>query len=212
MRVKEFMSTDLVTVQVNTPILDAQKIMREKNIKRLPVMKNGKLVGLVTKHMLLEASPSPATTLSVYELNYLISKMTVKDIMVKDPVTLTPDTPVEEAIRLGTEKGIGGFPIVENGELVGIITQSDITKVIYEVLGIKGEGRRITIAGLGDRLGELKDIIEIMDKHKVAVYSLVTIPRKEKGEIVVIIRVESQNVDQLVEEMKSKGIKVTDVS
>ncbi len=212
MRVRDFMSTDLVTVDINTPILDAQKIMREKNIKRLPVMKNGKLVGLVTKHMLLEASPSPATTLSVYELNYLISKMTVKDIMVKDPITLSPDTPVEEAIRLGTEKGIGGFPIVEDGKLVGIITQTDITKVIYEVLGIKGEGRRITIAGLGGRLGELRDIIEIMDRHKVAVYSLVTIPRKDKGEIVIIIRVESKNVDELVKEMKDKGIKVTDVS
>ena len=100
MKVRDFMKTDLITVETKTPIMDAQEIMRREKIKRLPVIKKGKLVGLVTKHMLIEAAPSSATTLSVYELNYLLSKMTVDDIMVKDPITIPPDYPVEAAIWL----------------------------------------------------------------------------------------------------------------
>jgi len=91
MKVKDFMKTDVISTETKTSIMEAQNIMREKNIKRLPVMKKDKLIGFVTKHMLLEASPSSATTLSIYELNYLLSKMTVDDIMVKDPITIPPD-------------------------------------------------------------------------------------------------------------------------
>ena len=100
MKVKDFMKTDVISIEAKTSIMEAQNIMWKKNIKRLPVMKKGKFIGLVTKHMLLEASPSSATSLSVFELNYLLSKMTVDDIMVKDPITILPDDPVEAAIWL----------------------------------------------------------------------------------------------------------------
>jgi acetoin utilization protein AcuB len=206
------MQTDLITVDVNTPILDAQEIMRQKRIKRLPVMKKKKLVGFVTKHMLLEASPSPATSLSVHELNYLLSRMTVGDIMVKDPVSVSPDMPVEEAIWLGRERGIGGFPVVEKGRLVGIITESDMTRVIAEVLGVKGEGQRITIEGLGDRLGELRDIISILDAHKTPLLSVMSIPSAKKRDWLIVIRVKNSGVDAVVRALKEKGFRVTDVS
>src|SRR5208337_2271309 len=100
MRIKDVMTRNPVTADSETLVLDAQKIMKENNIRRLPIVDKGKLVGMVTKHDLLEASPSPATSLSVFELNYLLAKMKVKEIMKKNPVTITPDTPFEEALRL----------------------------------------------------------------------------------------------------------------
>ena len=212
MRVKDFMKTDLVTVDIKTSVLEAQEIMRKKRIKRLPVMKKDKLVGMVTKHMLLEASPSSATSLSVYELNYLIAKMTVGDIMVRDPISIPSDLPVEEAIWLGTERGIGGFPVVDNGRLVGIITESDMTRVLSEVLGVRGEGQRITIDGMGERLGELRELISVLDEHKTPLLSLITIPRKERKDWVVIVRVRSSDVQEVARALKDKGFSVTDVS
>ena len=212
MRVKDFMKTDLVTVDIKTSVLEAQEIMRKKRIKRLPVMKKDKFVGMVTKHMLLEASPSPATSLSVYELNYLIAKMTVGDIMVRDPISIPSDLPVEEAIWLGTERGIGGFPVVDNGRLVGIITESDMTRVLSEVLGVRGEGQRITIDGMGERLGELRELISVLDEHKTPLLSLITIPRKERKDWVVIVRVRSSDVQEVARALKDKGFSVTDVS
>ena len=212
MRVKDFMKTDLVTVDIKTSVLEAQEIMRKKRIKRLPVMKKDKFVGMVTKHMLLEASPSPATSLSVYELNYLIAKMTVGDIMVRDPISIPSDLPVEEAIWLGTERGIGGFPVVDNGRLVGIITESDMTRVLSEVLGVRGEGQRITIDGMGERLGELRELISVLDEHRTPLLSLITIPRKERKDWVVIVRVRSSDVQEVARALKDKGFSVTDVS
>ena len=128
MKIKDVMTRNPITVDSETLVVDAQKMMKENNIRRLPIIDKGKLVGIVTKHDLLEASPSPATSLSVFELHYLLSKMKVKEIMKKNPLTLTPDTPFEEALTLGQEKKIGSFPVVENGKLVGIATESDIIR------------------------------------------------------------------------------------
>jgi acetoin utilization protein AcuB len=113
MRVRDIMSTNVVSVDEKNSIHDARKIMEAHNIRRLPVMKKDKLIGLVTERMLLQASPSPATALSIHELHYLLAKMTVKDIMVKKPYTISPDMPPEEAMQLGQEMGYGSFPVVE---------------------------------------------------------------------------------------------------
>ena len=112
MKVRDFMKTEVITVDIKTPIMAALDIMKTNRIKRLPVTKNTKFVGFVTRAMIRDASPSEATSLSVYELNYLISKMTVGSIMIKDPITISPELPVEEAIWLGKEKGIGAFPVI----------------------------------------------------------------------------------------------------
>ncbi len=212
MKVREFMKTDLITVDPKTPIMEAQKTMREKKIKRLPVMKKDKLVGLVTKHMLLEATPSSATSLSVYELNYLLSKMTVDEIMVKDPITIPPDYPVEAAIWLGKKHGIGAFPVMDDGKLVGIITESDITGVLSEVLGLESEGVRITVEGLGGQLGELRDIIGVLDDHKSPLLSIISIPRQKKGNWIVVLRVRGSDAEGIVKDLEKKGFKVTDVN
>jgi len=111
---------------------------------------SNELGGLVTERMLLEASPSPATALSIHELHYLLAKMTVKDIMVKKPYTISPDMPPEEALQLGQEMGYGGFPVVEEGRLVGVVTESDIVRLMTRVLGVTKKGKRITISASTD--------------------------------------------------------------
>ncbi len=212
MKVRDFMNTDVISIETKTSIMKAQNIMWKKNIKRLPVMKKGKLIGLVTKHMLLEASPSSATSLSVFELNYLLSKMTVDDIMVKDPITITPDDPVEATIWLGKKHGISTFPVVEDGKLLGIITEHDIAGVLSEVLGLESEGTRITVKGLGSKLGELQEIIGVLDDHATPLLSIVTIPRKKKGDWIIVLRVLSSEAEGIVKDLERKGLKITDVN
>jgi acetoin utilization protein AcuB len=212
MKVRDFMKTDVISIETKTSVMEAQNIMWEKNIKRLPVMKKGKFIGLVTKHMLLEASPSSATSLSVFELNYLLSKMTVDDIMVKDPITIHPDDPVEAAIWLGKKHGISTFPVVEDGKLLGIITEHDIAGVLSEVLGLESEGTRITVKGLGSKLGELQEIIGVLDDHATPLLSIVTIPRKKKGDWIIVLRVLSSEAEGIVKDLERKGLKITDVN
>jgi acetoin utilization protein AcuB len=203
------MTKNPITVESETLVLDAQKIMKENNIRRLPVVDKGKLVGMITKHDLLEASPSPATSLSVHELNYLLSKMKVKEIMKKNPVTLALDTPFEEALRIGQEKKIGAFPIVDKGKLVGIATESDIVRFLTRALGIREEGSRITIEGLGGKLTDLEKIISIANQHQTIILSMISLPRPEKKDWMIVLRLKTSDPDPIVKDFKKAGYNVT---
>jgi acetoin utilization protein AcuB len=209
MRIKDMMTKNPITVDSETLVLDAQRIMKENNIRRLPIVDKGKLVGIVTKHDLLEASPSPATSLSVFELNYLLSKMKVKEIMRRNPVTVTPDTPFEEALRLGQEKKIGAFPVVDNGKLVGITTESDIIRFLTRALGIKEEGSRVTIEGLGGKLGELDKIVSIANQHHTVILSMMSMPRPAKKDWMIVLRLKTNDPDSIVKDFKKAGFNVT---
>jgi len=209
MRIRDMMTKNPITVESDTLVLDAQKIMKENNIRRLPVVDKGKLKGIITKHDLLEASPSPATSLSIHELNYLLSKMKVKEIMKKDPVTLTPDMPFEEALRIGQEKKIGSFPVVENGKLVGIATESDIVRFLTRALGIREEGSRITIEGLGGKLTDLEKIISITNQHQTIILSMISLPRPQKKDWMIVLRLKTSNLDPIVKDFKKAGLNVT---
>jgi acetoin utilization protein AcuB len=209
MKIKDVMTRNPITADSETLVVDAQRIMKENNIRRLPIVDKGKLVGIVTKHDLLEASPSPATSLSVFELNYLLSKMKVKEIMKKNPLTLTPDTPFEEALRLGQEKKIGSFPVVENGKLVGIATESDIIRFVTRVLGIKEEGSRITIEGLGGKLGDLEKIVSIANQHHTVILSMMSLPRPGNKDWMIVLRLKTNDPDPVVKDFKKAGFNVT---
>jgi len=209
MRIRDMMTKNPMTIDSQTLVLDAQKIMRENNIRRLPVVEKGKLVGIITHHDILEAAPSPATSLSVHELNYLLSKMKVKEIMKKNPVTLTPDTPFEEALRMGQEKKIGSFPVVENGKLVGIATESDIVRFLTRALGIREEGSRITIEGLGGKLTDLEKIISITNQHQIIILSMISLPRPEKKDWMIVLRLKTSDPDPIVRDFKKAGFNVT---
>lgn len=209
MRIRDVMTKNPITIDSETLAWDAQRIMKENNIRRLPIVDKGKLVGIVTKHDLLEASPSPATSLSIYELNYLLSKMKVKEIMTKNPITISPDTPFEEALRIGQEKKVGAFPVVEDGKLVGIVTESDIVRFMARVLGIREEGSRITIEGLGGKLGDLEKIISIASQHNTIVLSMISLPREEKKDWMIVLRLKTSDPDPIVKDFKKAGFNVT---
>jgi len=209
MKVRDIMSTNVVTVTENTLVNDAKQIMEARRIRRLPVMKKNKLVGMVTKHMLLEAAPSPATSLNIWELNYLLAKMTVKEIMVKNPFAISPDMPVEEALQLGQDKGFGAFPVVEDGRLVGMVTESDIVRMMTRALGVRDKGKKIDIR-TSAQFGSMKRIIDILDKRKAVLLSMMTLPPEEgENDWLVMLRVRSEDAEPIARELESSGFNVT---
>jgi len=146
MLVKERMSRHPITISPDTSLPDALEIMRREKVRRLPVLnKQGKLEGIVLEKDLLYASPSPATSLSVHELNYLVAKIKIKDLMSTNVITCTEDTPIEEAARMMVDNHISGLPVMRGDTLVGMITESDLFKIFLELLGARAWGLRVTI-------------------------------------------------------------------
>ena len=209
MRIRDCMSTNVIAADEKTSIHDARKIMKAHRIRRLPVLKKNKLVGLVTEHMLLEASPSPATSLSIHELHYLLAKMTVKDIMVKNPYTISPNMPAEEAMQVGQEKGYGAFPVMEDGRLVGIATESDIVRIMTRVLGVREKGTRIDIQ-VSREFGNMQRIMKILDQNKTLLLSMMTLPPEDdEKQWLIVLRLKSEDADGIAKELKADGFKIT---
>ena len=129
MNVREQMSRPVISVSPSTSIAAAMKLIRERNIRRLPVIADGALVGIVSERDLLRAMPSPATILSVWEVPELIERMTVHDVMARPVVVVHPDTPIQEAAQLMVDRKMGGLPVVDDGQVVGMITETDIFRV-----------------------------------------------------------------------------------
>jgi acetoin utilization protein AcuB len=151
------MSRPVISVSPDEPINDVLAMFKKEHIRRAPVMKDGKLVGIVSERDLLNASPSSATTLSVWEMNYLISKVKVKNVMTKKVLTVGKDTPIEEAARLMADKKIGGVPVTDADKVVGMITETDLFKVFLELMGARDKGIRVT-ASIQDKPGELAKV------------------------------------------------------
>jgi acetoin utilization protein AcuB len=157
MFVGERMSHPVISVAPERPVHDALAMFKKEHIRRAPVIKDGKLLGIVTENDLLNASPSPATTLSVWEMNYLMSKVTVRQVMSKKVKTIDVDTPIEEAARIMTDASIGGMPVTREGKIVGMITETDLFKVFLELMGAREKGVRVS-ALVDDKPGQLVKI------------------------------------------------------
>jgi len=156
--VRERMSPHPVTIGANCSITEALRVMRENQVRRLPVLDDDAgLVGIVSEKDLLYASPSPATSLSIYEMHDMLSRLRVSELMTAELITVTPGTLLEEAARVMVDNKIGGLPVIEDGRLVGIITETDIFKVFLELLGAREEGLRLTLE-IPERKGEMARI------------------------------------------------------
>lgn len=174
MLVKERMSRHPITIRPETSLYDALRIMREGKVRRLPVLdKDGKLVGIVLEKDLLYASPSPATSLSVYEMNYLISRINVEDLMSRDLITVDEDCPLEEAARIMVDNHIGGLLVMRGEQLVGMITESDLFKTFLELLGARMWGLRVTIK-VPEGRGVLARLTQELAAHGANIVSLGT--------------------------------------
>ena len=214
MFVKYWMKSDPITVSADTLVIEAKKIMRNHKIRRLPVLKGEQLIGIVTLSGLREAQPSKATSLSIHELNYLLAKMTVAEIMTREVVTCPPDMTMEKAAVLGTKYRVGALPVVENGRLVGIITESDIYRAFLQMLGATHkESTRITLDNFPKEQDEIIKVIESLDGLDGVLVSLALIddiPIEGRRELV--FRVKDIDVGALVDQLQARGYVVSDVS
>jgi acetoin utilization protein AcuB len=159
MLVGERMSHPIISIAPDMPVHDALDMFRREHIRRAPVVKDGKLIGIVSDHDLLNASPSPATSLSVWEMNYLLSKITVSEVMTKKVLTVDENTPIEEAARIMADNKVGGLPVMRDSHVVGIITETDLFKIFLELMGARERGIRVT-ALIDEKPGQLAKITE----------------------------------------------------
>ena len=210
MLVHERMSKHPITITEDAPINEAMKLMRDEKVRRLPVLnKKGELVGIVSEKDLLYVSPSPATSLSVYELHYLISKITVGEIMTTDVITVSEHTPLEEAARIMADNKIGGLPVMRDGKLVGIITESDLFKIFLELLGAREMGVRLTML-VPEQMGVLADITGAVADMGGSIISLSTFLGEDPTNRLITIKVAGISEDELVPEMKPRALKIVD--
>lgn len=212
MLVRTWMSMNPVTIAPTASMKEAAQLMAQKEIRHLPVVSEGRLVGIVTLSDIRRASPSPATTFSVGEVNYLVDQIQVRDIMTPNPVTVAPDTTVEDAALLGYKHGFGCLPVVEDERLVGIITARDLFDIIMSILQ-GGEGdRRITIEDMPPRLGTIRNIIDILDAHKTRFSSIIVFPQRQSELYTYLVRVAAAEIEGVVADLKAAGFPVTHVS
>jgi acetoin utilization protein AcuB len=205
MRIRDVMTRNPVTVTSETPAMEAHRIMKERGFRRLPVVDNGKLVGILTRKDLEEEAPPPTSSVNLYELHYFLSKMKVKEVMKRNPVTVTPDTPFEEALKLGQEKKISSFPVVEDGKLVGITTESDIVRLLLRVLGLFEEGARITLEGFSGKPKDLERILAVLDGYGAVILSMISLPTPDRGDRLMVFRVKTDRMEPLKETLKKEG-------
>jgi acetoin utilization protein AcuB len=208
MYVRDIMTTNVVTIPSSTGVADAKRIMEAHRIRRLPVVDRGKLVGIVTDHRLEGVSPSKATSLSVWELSYILDKTTVKEIMERNVVTVSPDMTVEESLAFAQDHKVGALVVVEDGRVVGIATTNDFFyKIVNPVLGLGQPGARIEVIGGGETKA-LAEIISTVDRLGLEITTLHIVELPEATKKDVCIHIKGEDTSQLVAELKSKGYKV----
>ena len=210
MLVKDCMTSNPVTIGPDMPVAEALSFMRQQNVRRLPIInKKRKLIGIISEKDLLYASPSPATSLSVYEVGYLLSKLKVEEIMAKDVTTVAPDAPLEEAARIMADGQVGGLPVMDGDHLVGIITETDIFKTILEMMGARQAGVRLTLH-LVDEPGALSRITGSIAALGGDIIALGTFHQLDGGGA-MMVKVRGVERDALVSAMEAIGIEVADV-
>ena len=204
------MTPNPITVPPNLPITEALAWMRREKVRRFPVVKKGKLVGIVAYDDLLYASPSPATSLSVWEITYLLSKVQVKEVMTREVITVTEDCPIEEAARLMRDHKIGGLPVMRDGLLVGIITESDVFKLFLELFGAREKGVRLTV--LAPYLkGSLTQISSAITERGGLILALNTFLGTDATNWGCHLKVADISKDELLEVVKPLVVEILDV-
>ncbi|RKV92507.1 MAG: CBS domain-containing protein, partial [Streptococcus sp.] len=211
MAVKDFMTRKVVYISPDTTIAHAADIMRDQKLHRLPVIENDKLVGLVTEGTIAEASPSKATSLSIYEMNYLLNKTKVKDVMIHDVVTISQYASLEDATYLMLKNKIGILPVVDNEQVYGIITDRDIFKAFLEVSGYGEKGVRMRFV-TEDEVGVLSHIIALLVEENLNISNTVNIPRKD-GKVVIEVQIDGDiDLVSLKSKFEAHNIKVEDIT
>jgi len=208
MLVGNWMTKDVISVDVSDSMQDAARLIRGHKIKRLPVMENGKLVGIVTDRDLKRASASDVTTLEIHELLFLLSEIKISDIMTKDPITIPLDYTIDEAAQILLEHKLSGAPVVDGkGQVAGIITQTDIFRGLVLFTGVKKAGIQFAFQ-LEDRPGSIKEVSDIIRNYGCLLVSILSGQDVQAGYRRVYIRVrdcDPERLEELKEELKAKA-------
>lgn len=203
------MTRNLITVTPDTSILKVKNLLKEYGIDQVPVVEGKKLVGIITDKDIRDNSASPASTLSVHELNYLLSEMKAREIMTKKLHTVSPGTTIEEATKLINEKRVNSLPVVVNDELVGIITTCDLLNVLLEFMGMDTPSSRVELTLSGD-MGEIAKIAGIINKLGLTIMSIVSTISREKGDTrIAVIRVNTDDIAELSKAFEESGYTMT---
>jgi acetoin utilization protein AcuB len=211
MFVRDRMSSPPVTITPDTPFQDALKLMNDHGFRRLPVVnKKGNLVGIVSERDLLYASPSPATSLSVWEITYLLSKIHIREIMTKEVITTMSDTPIEDAAHLMADNKIGGLPVVdERNRVVGVITETDIFKSFVEMFAGGHSGLRLTLE-VPERKEVLVELDRAISELGGSIVSVGSFYGDVSGQRGLIVKVRGARKGQLVDTLEALGDHVVD--
>ncbi len=205
MLVRDHMTSPVVTVGPKTSIHDALALMKERGIRRLPVVRGQTPVGIVTWTDLMRASPSPATSLSVWEISYLLMKASVSEVMTKQVITTSPGAIIEDVAVQMREHKIGGLPVVDDGAVVGIITESDIFDAFIELMGLNRGGTRLTVE-VQDRIGALEEVVRVIRDCQVNIRSLAAYVIDGRGQ--AVIRLDTPYPLHVVQALAEQGIRV----
>jgi acetoin utilization protein AcuB len=208
MQVKDRMTPNPATATEDTSFEEALHMMKEKKIRRLPIVsKSGRLSGIVVQKDLFTASPSAATSLSVFEVHYLLSKIKMKDVMTKRVVTVGQDCPLEEAARIMVDYKIGCLPITQDGRIIGIITETDIFKTFVEILGGRTKGLRLTL-DVTEGKGALAALASEIAKQDGNIVTLATFSGRNSSDRIITVRVTEASQEALLKDLEEHGIKV----
>ena len=210
MLVGDRMSKPVITVPPDMPIIEALNSMKKDHIRRAPVVQNGKLIGIVSDKDLLNASPSQATSLSVWELNYLLSKITVKDVMTKKVLTIQETTPIEEAARILADNKIGGMPVMRGDEVVGMITETDLFKMLLELMGAREKGVRVTFL-IEEKPGQLAAISKAVADLGGNFVAFGQFAGEDPSSRLITFKVQDLTEDQVRRIVDTYGIKLVDL-
>lgn len=210
MLVGQRMSRPVITITPDLPITEALSLLKRSDIRRAPVIKRGKLVGIVTIADIMNASPSQVTSLSIWEVNYLVSKITVKDVMTKDVVTVPEDMPIEDAARLMADTKIGGLPVMRGKEIVGMITETDLFKIMLEMMGARHIGVRASFL-VPNQAGELAKVSKLVFKSGGNILALGTFSGESPSNTLVTLKVEGIEPSALRQLLEPIVLEIQDI-
>ena len=212
MLVRDRMTKNPYTIQASAGITELMGLIREKNLKRVPVLDGEKVVGMISTSDIDKVSPTKATSLSVFEINYLLSKVQVKDAMKRNFIAISPDELVEDAAVEMRAARVSAVPVVDNGKLVGIMTESDLFDALIDVLGARQIGTRFVVS-TKDKGGVLSEVSTIISNHGVNILHLAVVRHEGKDDASadMILRVDSLEVEEILQEIEAKGYSVSGV-
>lgn len=211
MLAKDYMTKTVVTVHPGDYLVDVRKSMQDQGVRHIPVVDGGRLVGIVSLNTIRDAAPSKATDLSIHEIHYLLAKMKIREVMKKDVVTCGPDDHVEDIAKIMQTRRIGAVPVVDKGQLVGILTNDDMFRILMKMLGMDTPGKRITLEMERGQGEKLVDIVRAVKDRGKFIKSFLSMESPHPGRQTVILNLDDSDVSEVLDALTGLGFDIQSV-